>query len=320
MNSPDFPHRRAVVTGGAGFLGSHVCEALVADEYDVVCVDNGVTGGPGNVAHLLEERGFELVEADVSTGLDVPGRVDIVMHLASPASPPDYLRLPVETMLVGSEGTRHALDLARRNDARFLLASTSEVYGDPQVNPQPETYWGNVNPVGPRAVYDEAKRFAEALTTAYRTTYGVDTAIARIFNTYGTRMRPHDGRVVPTFIAQALDGEPLTVFGDGTQTRSLCHVSDTVRGLLALVASGHPGPVNLGNPNELTVREIAQTIVAAVGSSSTMKHSDLPVDDPQVRCPDITLAREELGWEPRVELADGLTSTIEWVRSGRVGV
>jgi dTDP-glucose 4,6-dehydratase len=194
------------------------------------------------------------------------------------------------------------------------------VYGDPLVHPQPETYWGNVNPVGPRAVYDEAKRFAEALTTAYRTTYGVDTAIARIFNTYGNRMRPHDGRVVPTFIAQALDGEPLTVFGDGTQTRSLCHVSDTVRGLLALVASGHPGPVNLGNPNELTVREIAQTIVAAVGSSSTMEHSDLPVDDPQVRCPDITLAREELGWEPRVELADGLTSTIEWVRSGRVGV
>ena len=320
MSSPDISRRRAVVTGGAGFLGSHVCESLGGDDYDVVCVDNGVTGGASNVAHLLEEPGFELVEADVSAGLDVPGRVDLVMHLASPASPPDYLRLPVETMLVGSEGTRHALELARRNDARFLLASTSEVYGDPLVNPQPETYWGNVNPVGPRAVYDEAKRFAEALTTAYRTTYGVDTAIARIFNTYGTRMRAHDGRVVPTFIAQALAGDPLTVFGDGTQTRSLCHVSDTVRGLLALVSSGHPGPINIGNPHELTVSEIARAIVAAVGSSSTVEYSALPVDDPQVRCPDITLAREELGWEPQVTLSEGLASTIEWFAAGRVSV
>jgi dTDP-glucose 4,6-dehydratase len=316
--SSDPPRRRAAITGGAGFLGSHVCEALVADGYDVVCVDNGVTGGASNVAHLLEEAGFELVETDVSAGLEVPGRVDLVMHLASPASPPDYLRLPVETMLVGSEGTRHALDLARRNEARFLLASTSEVYGDPLVNPQPETYWGNVNPVGPRAVYDEAKRFAEALTTAYRTTYGVDTTIARIFNTYGTRMRAHDGRVVPNFIAQALAGEPLTVFGDGAQTRSLCHVSDTVRGLLSLASSGHPGPVNIGNPHELTVSEIAQAIVAATGSGSAVEHRELPVDDPQVRCPDITLAREVLGWEPQVALAEGLASTIEWFAAGRV--
>ena len=304
--------RRAVVTGGAGFLGSHVCEALVSDGSHVVCVDNCVTGTPANVTHLLDSPGFQLVEADVSDGVDVSGPVDLVLHLASPASPPDYLRLPVETMRVGSEGTRHALELARTNGARFLLASTSEVYGDPLVNPQPEAYWGNVNPVGPRAVYDEAKRYAEALTTAYRTAYGVDTAIARIFNTYGTRMRPRDGRVVPNFIAQALAGQPLTVFGDGSQTRSLCHVSDTVRGLLALAASGHPGPMNIGNPHELSVSEIANTIVAATSSSSQVEYRDLPVDDPRVRCPDIALARAELGWEPQVELADGLASTIEW--------
>lgn len=317
MSSPAQDRPRAVVTGGAGFLGSHVCEALVAGGHDVVCVDNGVTGTTANVAHLRDEPGFELVEADVSLGVDVSGPVDLVMHLASPASPPDYLRLPVETLLVGSEGTRHALDLARRNDARFLLASTSEVYGDPLVHPQPETYWGNVNPVGPRAVYDEAKRFAEALTTAYRSAYGVDTVIARIFNTYGTRMRAGDGRVVPNFIAQALAGEPLTVFGDGSQTRSLCHVSDTARGLLALAASGHPGPMNIGNPHELSVLQIAETVVAAIGSHSPVVHRELPVDDPKVRCPDITLARTELGWEPTVPLADGLASTIEWFAATR---
>jgi dTDP-glucose 4,6-dehydratase len=311
MTVPQRP-RRAVVTGGAGFLGSHVCEALVTDGHDVVCVDNSVTGTPANVAHLLESRSFALVDADVSDGVGVSGPVDLVLHLASPASPPDYLRLPVETMRVGSEGTRHALELARSNGARFLLASTSEVYGDPQVNPQPEAYWGNVNPVGPRAVYDEAKRYAEALTTAYRTAFGVDTAIARIFNTYGTRMRPHDGRVVPNFIAQALAGQPLTVFGDGSQTRSLCHVSDTVRGLLSLAASGHPGPMNIGNPQELRVSEIATTVLAATGSASQVEHRELPVDDPRVRCPDIALARAELGWEPQVELAAGLASTVEW--------
>jgi dTDP-glucose 4,6-dehydratase len=313
----EHPRPRAVVTGGAGFLGSHVCETLVAGGHDVVCVDNHVTGTPDNVQSMLDAPGFELVEADVSLGLDVSGPVDLVMHLASPASPPDYLRLPVETMLVGSEGTRHALDLARRSGARFLLASTSEVYGDPLVHPQPESYWGNVNPVGPRAVYDEAKRFAEALTTAYRTAYGLDTAIARIFNTYGTRMRPHDGRVVPNFIAQALAGEPLTIFGDGSQTRSLCHVSDTARGLVALAASGHPGPMNIGNPHELTVSEIATTILRATGSGSPVVHVDLPVDDPKVRCPDITLARSELGWEPQTRLADGLASTIEWFAAHR---
>jgi dTDP-glucose 4,6-dehydratase len=311
MTVPQRP-RRAVVTGGAGFLGSHVCEALVTDGHDVVCVDNSVTGTPANVAHLLESRSFALVDADVSDGVGVSGPVDLVLHLASPASPPDYLRLPVETMRVGSEGTRHALELARSNGARFLLASTSEVYGDPQVNPQSEAYWGNVNPVGPRAVYDEAKRYAEALTTAYRTAFGVDTAIARIFNTYGTRMRPHDGRVVPNFIAQALAGQPLTVFGDGSQTRSLCHVSDTVRGLLSLAASGHPGPMNIGNPQELRVSEIATTVLAATGSASQVEHRELPVDDPRVRCPDIALARAELGWEPQVELAAGLASTVEW--------
>jgi dTDP-glucose 4,6-dehydratase len=313
----EHPRPRAVVTGGAGFLGSHVCETLVAGGHDVVCVDNHVTGTPDNVQSMLDAPGFELVEADVSLGLDVSGPVDLVMHLASPASPPDYLRLPVETMLVGSEGTRHALDLARRSGARFLLASTSEVYGDPLVHPQPESYWGNVNPVGPRAVYDEAKRFAEALTTAYRTAYGLDTAIARIFNTYGTRMRPHDGRVVPNFIAQALAGEPLTIFGDGSQTRSLCHVSDTARGLVALAASGHPGPMNIGNPHELTVSEIATTILRATGSGSPVVHVDLPVDDPKVRCPDITLARSELGWEPQTRRADGLASTIEWFAAHR---
>lgn len=317
MSGAERGRRRVVVTGGAGFLGSHLCESLVTGGCDVVCVDNRVTGGAANVAHLLDASGFELVEADVSEGLEVSGPVDLVMHLASPASPPDYLRLPVETMRVGSEGTRHALDLARGNGARFLLASTSEVYGDPQVNPQPEAYWGNVNPVGPRAVYDEAKRFAEALTTAYRTAHGVDTAIARIFNTYGTRMRASDGRVVPTFIAQALAGEPLTVFGNGSQTRSLCHVSDTVRGLLALADSGHPGPMNIGNPHELSVNRIAETIVAAAGSGSQVVHRDLPVDDPQVRCPDIALARAELGWEPQVELADGLAATIEWFAASR---
>jgi dTDP-glucose 4,6-dehydratase len=317
-SAPPYARPRAVVTGGAGFLGSHVCEALVASGHDVVCVDNGVTGSPANVDHLVGAEGFELHELDVSEGLDVPGRVDLVLHLASPASPPDYLRLPVETLLVGSEGTRHALELARLHGARFLLASTSEVYGDPLVHPQPETYWGNVNPIGPRGVYDEAKRFAEALTTAYRTAHGVDTAIVRIFNTYGTRMRVDDGRVIPTFISQALAGEPLTVYGDGSQTRSLCHVDDTVRGLLALASSGHPGPVNIGNPHELTVLEIARTIVEATGSSSSVVHADLPVDDPKVRCPDIGRARAVLGWEPQVPLAEGLASTIEWFAATRV--
>jgi len=309
--------RRIVVTGGAGFLGSHVCEALVAAGRPVTCVDNQVTGSRANVAHLLDAEGFELCEHDVSTGLDVSGEIELVMHLASPASPPDYLRLPVQTMLVGSEGTRHALDLARRAGARFLMASTSEVYGDPEQHPQQETYWGNVNPVGPRAVYDEAKRFAEALTTAYRAEHRVDTTIARIFNTYGPRMRRDDGRVVPTFIGQALSGEPLTVAGDGSQTRSLCHVHDTTRGLLALAASSHHGPVNIGNPHELSVLEIAGAVLRVTGSSSPLVHVDLPQDDPKLRCPDIGLARRELGWEPRVSLEEGLASTVSWFADRR---
>ncbi len=309
--------RRAVVTGGSGFLGSHVCDALVTAGHPVTCVDNHVTGSRSNVAHLLDAAGFELREHDVSTGLDESGDVGFVLHLASPASPPDYLRLPVQTMLVGSEGTRHALELARSKGARFLLASTSEVYGDPEQHPQTETYWGNVNPVGPRAVYDEAKRFSEALCTAYRAEHGVDTAIARIFNTYGPRMRVNDGRVVPTFIGQALSGEPLTVAGDGSQTRSLCHVEDTTRGLLALLGSSHHGPVNIGNPHELSVRDIAAAVLRVTGSSSALVPIDLPQDDPKMRCPDVTLAGRVLGWEPRVPLERGLASTVAWFADRR---
>jgi dTDP-glucose 4,6-dehydratase len=294
-----------------------VCEALVTAGHPVTCVDNHVTGSRTNVAHLLDAAGFELLEHDVSTGLDVSGDVGLVLHLASPASPPDYLRLPVQTMLVGSEGTRHALELARSKGARFLMASTSEVYGDPEQHPQPETYWGNVNPVGPRAVYDEAKRFSEALCTAYRAEHTVDTTIARIFNTYGPRMRIDDGRVVPTFIQQALSGEPLTVAGDGSQTRSLCHVEDTTRGLLALLGSSHQGPVNIGNPHELSVRDIAAAVLQVTGSSSTLVHVDLPQDDPKLRCPDITLARRLLGWEPRIPLREGLASTVAWFADRR---
>ena len=303
---------RVVVTGGAGFLGSHVCEVLVGSGRPVVCVDNHVTGSPSNVAHLLGAPGFELVERDVCDGLDVAGDVALVMHLASPASPLDYLRLPVETLMVGSIGTRHALELARRTGARFLLASTSEVYGDPLEHPQREDYWGNVNPVGPRGVYDEAKRFAEALTTAYRTAHGVNTSIARIFNTYGPRMRSADGRVVPTFIRQALAGEPLTVAGDGRQTRSLCHVSDTVRGLLALAGSCETGPVNIGSDDELTVREIADVVRRACGSVSPVEHVAMPVDDPRQRCPDTTLAWKLLNWRAEVPLDEGLADTVGW--------
>jgi dTDP-glucose 4,6-dehydratase len=301
-----------VVTGGAGFLGSHLCERLLADGEEVTALDNFLTGRPDNVAHLLEHPRFRLVKADVTDYVHVPGPVHQVLHFASPASPVDYLQLPIETMKVGSVGTLHALGLAKEKGARFLLASTSETYGDPQVHPQPESYWGHVNPVGPRGVYDEAKRFAEALTSAYRRTHGVDTAIVRIFNTYGPRMRPRDGRAIPTFIRQALRGEPLTVAGDGSQTRSVCYVSDLVDGLIRLLLSREPGPVNIGNPHEIPVLELAERIRDLTGSGSAIEFIPRPEDDPTVRQPDITLARTALGWEPQVVLDDGLKRTIDW--------
>ncbi|MFH5821528.1 UDP-glucuronic acid decarboxylase family protein [Georgenia sp. AZ-5] len=305
---------RAVVTGGAGFLGSHLCETLLGRGWEVVCLDNFLTGTPANVAHLLGRPGFELVHCDVTENTHVRGAVDLVLHFASPASPVDYLELPIETLRVGSVGTERALVLARDKGARFVLASTSEVYGDPQVHPQPETYWGHVNPIGPRGVYDEAKRYAEALVTAYRSSHGVDTGIVRIFNTYGPRMRPYDGRAIPTFIRQALAGEPLTVAGDGSQTRSVCYVDDLVAGVLALAGSGHPGPVNIGNPEERSVLRIAEDVIAATGSRSTIELVPRPTDDPEVRRPDTTLARGQLGWEPEVSWKHGLGRTVEWFR------
>ncbi len=306
--------RRVVVTGGAGFLGSHLCTALVEHGAEVLALDNFVTGSPGNVAHLMHEPGFRLVRCDVTDFVHVSGRVDLVLHFASPASPLDYLRMPVETLKVGSVGTWHALGLAKEKGARFVLASTSEVYGDPQVHPQLETYWGHVNPIGPRGVYDEGKRFGEALTTAYRENEGVDTGIVRIFNTYGPRMRPRDGRAIPTFVRQALLGEPLTVAGDGSQTRSVCFVDDLVRGILAFAATRHPGPVNLGNPEELTVLRIAEDVLRATGSGSRVEHIGLPVDDPKVRRPDTTRAEQLLGWRPEVPWSVGLARTVDWFR------
>jgi dTDP-glucose 4,6-dehydratase len=303
---------RAVVTGGAGFLGSHLCETLLARGWRVACLDNFLTGTPANVAALTGRPGFELVHCDVTENMHVRGEVDLVLHFASPASPVDYLEMPIETLRVGSVGTERALALARDKRARFVLASTSEVYGDPQVHPQGEDYWGHVNPIGPRGVYDEAKRYGEALVTAYRSTHGVDTGIVRIFNTYGPRMRPYDGRAIPTFIRQALAGEPVTVAGDGSQTRSVCFVDDLVAGVLALAAADHPGPVNLGNPHERSVLEIAEDVLAATGSASRIEFVPRPVDDPEVRRPDTTRARELLGWEPRVPWAEGLSRTVEW--------
>lgn len=305
---------RVVVTGGAGFLGSHLCEHLLSDGAQVVCLDNFLTGSPANIAHLVPDARFQLVHRDVTDFVHVPGPVDLVLHFASPASPADYLRLPIETMKVGSIGTLHALGLAREKRARFVLASTSETYGDPQVHPQPETYWGHVNPVGPRGVYDEAKRFGEALTTAYRTTHRVNTAIVRIFNTYGPRMRAHDGRAIPTFIGQSLAGIPLTVAGDGSQTRSVCYVDDLVRGILAVAASDMAGPVNVGNPDELSVLDIAQRIITSTASRSSIEFIPRPVDDPQVRRPDTTLIASTLGWKPEVTWDEGITRTIAWFR------
>jgi dTDP-glucose 4,6-dehydratase len=304
--------RRVVVTGGAGFLGSHLCEALLARGDRVVCVDDLSTGRTDNVAALEAQESFELMVADVSVAFDVDGPVDAVLHFASAASPPDYLARPLETLAVGSEGTRHGLALAKNHGARFLLASTSEVYGDPSVHPQTESYWGNVNPVGPRSVYDEAKRFAEALTMAWHRTHGTDVGIVRIFNTYGPRLRPGDGRVVSNFLTQALAGRPLTVYGDGNQTRSLCYVSDEVAGILALLDSPVTGPVNIGNPDEHTMLELARIVLEVTDSTSEIVHEPLPTDDPTRRRPDIEMARRELGWEPVVELWDGLSRTADF--------
>ena len=295
----------AVVTGGAGFLGSHLCDTLVADGYRVICVDNLETGSLQNVEHL-RGASFEFLNHDLTQHLEIDESIDLIFHLASPASPIDYLRLPLQTLKVGSYGTHNALGLAKWKRARFLLASTSEVYGDPAVHPQPESYWGNVNPIGPRGVYDEAKRYAEALTMAYHRQQGVDTCIVRIFNTYGKRMRPYDGRAIPTFIRQAQANQPITVFGDGSQTRSFCYVDDLVRGLVALAKSGEHLPVNIGNPQELTLVELAEAVIHATGSASKIVFEALPVDDPQVRQPDITRARQLLGWEPQIPLEEGL--------------
>ncbi|MGW0703531.1 UDP-glucuronic acid decarboxylase family protein [Streptomyces sp. NPDC002867] len=311
--SPPWEH--AVVTGGAGFVGSHLCTALLEAGTAVTCVDDFSTGRPENISELRDRPGFTLVEANVSEPLTVDRPPDLVLHFASPASPADYLRLPLHTLEAGSLGTRNALALARGSGARFVLASTSEVYGDPQQHPQNERYWGNVNPVGPRSVYDEAKRFGEALTTAEYDAHGVDTAIVRLFNTYGPRMRGYDGRAVPTFVRQALTGQPLTVTGDGLQTRSLCYIDDTVRGILAAAAHGMRGPVNIGNPAEITMLELARLVIELADSTSEIRFIERPTDDPAVRCPDITLARDKLQWEPRVAAEEGLRRTIAWFRA-----
>ena len=306
---------RVVVTGGAGFLGSHLCERLLDRGDEVVAIDNTATGTVENIGHLFGRDGFSFVHHNVSNYVHVSGPVDAVLHFASPASPKDYLDMPIPTLKVGSLGTLNCLGMAKDKGARFLLASTSEVYGDPQEHPQTEDYWGHVNPVGPRGVYDEAKRFAEAMTMAYHRFHGVDVRIARIFNTYGPRMRPDDGRVVSNLLSQALRGDPLTVYGDGSQTRSFCFVDDEVRGILALLDSGYVGPMNIGNPNECTVAELAALVLDVTGSDSSIVRRDLPVDDPTQRRPDISLARRELGWEPKVALREGLAVTAEWLRS-----
>ncbi len=310
---------RTLITGGAGFLGSHLCDRLIEEGHQVICLDNLITGRIDNVAHLVGHDRFRFIKLDVTEYLYIDGPLDYVLHFASPASPIDYQRLPIQTLKVGSLGTHKALGLAKAKGAHFLLASTSEVYGDPEIHPQREEYWGNVNPVGPRGVYDEAKRFAEAMTMAYHRYHGLDTRIVRIFNTYGPRMRPNDGRVVSNFINQALRGEPLTVYGDGSQTRSFCYVSDMVEGLYRLLLSDEVNPVNIGNPNEFTVSELAHMVVKDVGSSSAIEFLPLPLDDPRVRQPDIGLAKERLGWEPKVQIAEGLALTIEYFRTQLAG-
>ncbi len=303
-----------LVTGGAGFLGSHLCDELLRRGQRVICVDNLETGSLRNIEHIRDQR-FVHLNLDIIEPYFIDEPIDFVYHLASPASPIDYLRLPLHTLKVGSYGTHHTLGLAKKHRARFLLASTSEVYGDPKQHPQPETYWGHVNPIGPRGVYDEAKRYAEALTMAYHRQQGVDTAIVRIFNTYGPRMRPHDGRAIPTFLRQALQSRPITVFGDGSQTRSFCYVEDEIRGLIALAESGYHYPINIGNPDEFTLLELAEVVIEVTGSRSEIVFEALPTDDPKTRQPDITLAREILEWEPAIALREGLRRTVE--RSGR---
>ncbi|MAT38947.1 MAG: NAD-dependent dehydratase [Ectothiorhodospiraceae bacterium] len=305
---------RTLITGGAGFLGSHLCDKMLNEGHEVICMDNLITGDMDNIAHLMGKDGFSFVKQDVTEYIYVAGPVDFILHFASPASPIDYLKLPIQTLKVGSLGTHKTLGLAKAKGARFLLASTSEVYGDPEIHPQVETYWGNVNPTGPRGVYDEAKRFAEAMTIAYRTYHGVETRIVRIFNTYGERMRVNDGRAIPAFMSQALRGEDLTVFGDGKQTRSVCYVSDLVDGIFRLLLSDYHDPVNVGNPDELNMLELAEEVLAITGSSSKIIHKELPKDDPKVRQPDITLAKTVLGWEPKVDRSEGLRRTAIYFR------
>ena len=304
---------RSLVTGGAGFLGSHLCESLLEKGHEVIAIDNLLTGSVHNIAHLWDKK-FSFIHYDVTNYVYVDGPVDYIFHFASPASPRDYLEFPIQTLKVGSLGTHKALGLAKEKKAVFLLASTSEVYGDPKIHPQPESYWGNVNPVGPRGVYDEAKRFAEALVMAYHRYHGVDTKIVRIFNTYGPRMRPEDGRAIPTFIPQALRGEPITVFGDGSQTRSFCFVADLIEGIYGLMTSDIHDPVNIGNPDERTILELTETIVRIIGSKSQIEHRPLPVNDPKIRQPDIQQARKLLKWSPKVDLEDGLKATIDWFK------
>jgi dTDP-glucose 4,6-dehydratase len=304
----------AVITGGAGFLGSHLCDRLISEGMKVICVDNLLTGNIENISHLFGNDDFSFIKHDVTNYIYIPGRVDYILHFASPASPIDYLKLPIQTLKVGSLGTHKVLGLAKEKKARFLLASTSEVYGDPTIHPQPEDYWGNVNPIGPRGVYDEAKRFAEAITMAYYRYHGVDTRIARIFNTYGPRMRLDDGRALPTFVGQALRGEDITVFGDGSQTRSFCYVSDLVEGIFRLLNSNEIEPVNIGNPDEVTIKEFAEEVITQLGSDSKIMFNELPLDDPKVRQPDITKAKKVLDWTPKISRADGLRITVDYFK------
>lgn len=306
--------KTAVVTGGAGFLGSHLCDKLINEGFRVICIDNFITGSPDNIAHLLGNDNFVFIKHDVTNFIHVPGKVDYILHFASPASPIDYLKLPIQTLKVGSLGTHKALGLAKEKNAVFLLASTSEVYGDPLIHPQSEDYWGNVNPVGPRGVYDEAKRFAESLTMAYHRYHGLQTRIVRIFNTYGPRMRLNDGRVLPTFIHQALRGEPLSIFGDGSQTRSFCYVDDLIEGIYRLLLSDEVLPVNIGNPDEITIKQFAEEVLALTGSKSKIAYHPLPEDDPKVRQPDISKAKEILGWEPKVYRTEGIKRTLEYFK------